>query len=111
MPRRRRGPWILHEHERNWVYALWAGEVCLYVGLTNNLPHRLSSHRNTQPWWHEVDRIVSDEVIGREAAMIFEEHDIKKYRPLYNIAHNPDRKKDPFQGIAIVEERGIRRGP
>ncbi|QLQ11123.1 MAG: GIY-YIG nuclease family protein [Nocardioidaceae bacterium] len=106
-PRRTRGPCIIHDNELNWVYSLWSGDACLYVGITNNLKRRLAQHRSGQPWWPEVDRIVSDKVIGRVPAMEFEAHDIRKYRPKYNIAHNPDHHRDPLGGIEHTE-RGLR---
>lgn len=103
--RRGRGPFALHGAEPNWVYALWSGNECLHVGLTSNLDKRLACHRSTKPWWGEVDRIVTDEVLGRELAMLHEAHDIKKFRPRYNTAHNPDRKKDPLAGLVIENRR------
>lgn len=109
MRRHTRGPFYIHENERNWVYSLWAGDVCLYVGLTNDLKRRLESHRY-KPWWSEVTRVVSDEVIGRSAAMEFEAHDIRKFRPRHNINHNPDHHK-PFLGGIPVENRGVRSAP
>ena len=87
MPRTRplnRRPFILH-NEAYWVYRLFAGERCLYVGRTANLPQRLGSHRSQKPWWPEVDRIEKDMVLTREVAMLDEEHFIRKLQPVHNI--------------------------
>jgi hypothetical protein len=106
---RRRGHWFRYDNEPNWVYSFWQGDECLYVGITNNLNRRIAAHRTSQPWWCLVDRIVSDEVLGRGAAMLFEEHDIIKYRPRFNVQYNPDRKASPSGGVP-VENRGVRHG-
>lgn len=75
-------PFVCHNGKHH-VYRLFAGDVCLYVGMTKDLPNRLAQH-HSKPWWDQVDRIEEHWVWGREIAMLTEEHYIRKLNPLHN---------------------------
>ncbi len=57
----------------------------LYVGMTNDPESRFIAHRNTQPWWHQVDHIRIQKLKSREALARAEAAAIQMEQPLYNI--------------------------
>lgn len=72
-----------------YVYELWSGLVCLYVGRIGNsgpglMYRRLASHRADKPWWADVTEIMvsvfgsHEEVAAEEPRRIFE------LQPIYN---------------------------
>jgi hypothetical protein len=72
-----------------YVYELWSGLVCLYVGRVGNsgpgsMFKRLQGHRSGKPWWPDVTDITvtafesHDEIAEEEPRRIFE------LQPVYN---------------------------
>lgn len=77
-------PFVCHNY-RHWVYRLYDGDTCLYVGMTKNLDQRLASHRSGKPWWPQVDRVESEWYYTRSEAMIYEEGLIQDLDPVHNV--------------------------
>lgn len=74
----------------HWVYEIWAGDLCLYVGMTSNLRRRLGEHRRTQPFWRIATDVRSVECADRRSADLLEWATIAKLRPANNFVGNPD---------------------
>ena len=85
-------------HERNqrttYVYQLWAGEECLYVGMTFQPGSRLHSHF-FKPWFAGVTRIEISAYDDRDAGMLAEKRLIQDLMPPLNTAHTgrPTRRR------------------
>jgi hypothetical protein len=68
------------------VYTLYDAEgAAIYVGVTENLPHRLAAHRR-RSWYGYVRRVEFREFSSREDAEEFEWARIGELRPRYNRA-------------------------
>lgn len=60
----------------------------LYVGISVNLPSRLSTHIKEKEWWHDVVQVTVEMLPDRESALEAEKLAIRAERPLYNVQHN-----------------------
>lgn len=60
----------------------------LYVGLTNNIHGRFSSHAGKQPWWAEVADCRVEFLPSRDALREAEVVAIRAEKPRYNVIHN-----------------------
>lgn len=67
------------------VYELWRGDVCLYVGMTSNLPARLSAHRARNAMVQSSTRIEVMSCLTQAAAADLEQQKIRELRPANNI--------------------------
>ena len=72
-----------------YIYEIWAGEVCLYVGrVGDNGPrsvrYRLSSHAGDKPWWPEVTRISVTSLASHEEIAAEEPRRIRELAPRHN---------------------------
>jgi excinuclease UvrABC nuclease subunit len=68
------------------VYCLMdADGNTLYVGSTNNMQSRLTSHRRQKYWWGEVASIELVECESMSAARALELETIRERQPAYNI--------------------------
>lgn len=65
-----------------------AAGALLYVGITVNLPTRLTRHRDDKPWWTEVARITVEHHANRNTVLAAERHTILAEKPRHNIQHN-----------------------
>lgn len=66
------------------VYEIWMHDVCLYVGMTGNLPQRLANHRRRQPWHRVQTHVVVTECPDRRSAESMEARQIRKLWPANN---------------------------
>lgn len=71
------------------------GGVLLYIGITDDLPTRLSSHRREKSWWREWRGITATPYPSRQALEAAEIEAIKAEKPLYNVTHNRPRPTVP----------------
>ncbi|MFI5769617.1 GIY-YIG nuclease family protein [Streptomyces sp. NPDC051658] len=60
----------------------------LYVGITDDLEHRWTSHAATKPWWPEVATRSIEWRPTRAHALAAEAEAIRTEKPLHNIQHN-----------------------
>ena len=60
----------------------------LYVGITVNLPARLSRHRDEKEWWVDVVRVSIEWFPDRDSVLAAEKAAIRSEQPRYNIQHN-----------------------
>jgi hypothetical protein len=75
-------------HQRTALYRFFgADDQLLYVGITDRLGERWSTHMRTKPWWPKVRRQTSEWYDTRTAAADAERLAIREERPLYNVAH------------------------
>lgn len=73
-----------------YLYRFWDSDgVLLYVGITDDIQKRWSTHSKTQPWWGRVSRKGFQQYETREEAAAAESTAIRIERPLYNIQGNP----------------------
>lgn len=87
------------DHRPHFVYELWAGPRCLYVGMTVNLRSRLGDHRRYRPGFTEVR---TTEVSSRNSAEGLERRLIFLLRPSNNLQWNPEYDK------SLVDRPGFR---
>jgi nitrate reductase alpha subunit len=78
------------------VYAFKAGTIVVYVGMTERpVEARAAAHRHSSPWW---DPTLTVETLSfydnSTAAWKAERAAIAKYRPMFNITGNPDKRKE-----------------
>src|SRR5215475_8874616 len=72
-----------------YVYELWTGLVCLYVGRVGNsgpglMYRRLAGHRAAKSWWPDVTDIVVSAFGSHEAVAAEEPRRIFELQPVYN---------------------------
>jgi hypothetical protein len=72
-----------------YVYRLWAGDACLYVGRVGDsgprAPQpRLNHHRRVKPWWAEVTRIEVAAFPDHPSIVAEEGMQIVTLKPLHN---------------------------
>jgi predicted GIY-YIG superfamily endonuclease len=78
-----------------FVYAAYdRNDKLLYVGITDDLWGRMSQHRRLSRWWKHMERLDWEEWPDREAALGKESVLIRRHRPPYNIAGNPDARRN-----------------
>lgn len=71
------------------IYKMYNKDnVCIYVGITNDMKVRMSQHKNDKEWFNEVNRIEHSEYMNRNEAKIFEIYYISKLNPIYNDDHS-----------------------
>lgn len=69
----------------NIVYRAFSkNNDLLYIGVTQNLKSRVSTHKSSKEWWGEVDRIDEESFDDRISAMKAEVVAIKLENPKYN---------------------------
>ena len=69
----------------NIVYRAFSkNNDLLYIGVTQNLKSRVSTHKSSKEWWGEVDRIDEESFGDRISAMKAEVVAIKLENPKYN---------------------------
>lgn len=66
-----------------------AGDTLLYIGITADLPTRITDHSDEKAWWLGVARITVEHYPDRASVLEAEKRAIIAERPLYNIRHNP----------------------
>ncbi len=62
----------------------------IYVGITARKTRRNSEHNAHAVWWPYVVRQEVDHFPNREEALVHERALIVRYRPPFNVQHNPD---------------------
>lgn len=82
-------PAPLHGDLPTYVYEAYdaKGEL-LYVGTTETLKARLSSHRASKPWWGEVTSVQHTAHGTRQSAIEAETELIRTRAPKYNVTHS-----------------------
>lgn len=60
----------------------------LYVGISLSAISRLSSHKNSSPWFHKISSVKIEGCESKASAIQKEKEAIKKERPMYNISHS-----------------------
>ena len=96
MGRDRGGCSVTKPSGRTALYRVWGGEgVLLYIGVSNNLPHRWNNHMRVQPWWGELRSLTVEWYETRDEAEAAEETAIKAEQPKYNVTHlaGPTRRR------------------
>ena len=69
----------------NIVYRAFSkNNDLLYIGVTQNLKSRVSTHKSSKEWWGEVDRIDEESFDDRISALKAEVVAIKLENPKYN---------------------------
>lgn len=69
----------------NIVYRAFSkNNDLLYIGVTQNLKSRVSTHKSSKEWWLEVDRIDEESFDDRISALKAEVVAIKLENPKYN---------------------------
>lgn len=69
----------------NIVYRAFSKDnELLYIGITQDLKSRVSTHKSSKEWWGEVDRIDEESFDDRVSAMKAEVRAIKSENPKYN---------------------------
>ena len=79
-----------------WVYLIYSGDECLYVGQSGDLPARIRQHTRTQPWWPTVTEVRAMVEPNSASASELETRLIRELRPAHNKQANPD--VDPPRG-------------
>lgn len=69
----------------SFVYKIYREGQLIYVGISENLKQRMSSHKQDQ-WYAAHDKCVYAEFPNRTVAELYETYLINKYEPTYNIA-------------------------
>ena len=87
----------------------WDGLEVLYVGYSSNIGRRLAEHSFDKPWWPKVTDIMLQNFTTYEAAVVFEEAEIKKWTPVYNHlgVKAPYIRPDPPADVYAALERRI----
>lgn len=83
------------------LYRLYGEEeTLLYVGMSMNLPARMTQHKVQKVWWQSVRHITVDHFDSRRAVLDAEREAIQSERPLWNIQHSvgaSDRPRLPSE--------------
>lgn len=87
---RRRGTYTAQAGTLVYVARAITGAV-LYVGVTDNLFSRMAQHCQQSRWWDTMDTLSWEEWPDRESALRQETRLIVRYKPPFNVIHNPDR--------------------
>lgn len=70
------------------LYRLYAADgVLLYVGISNNWPHRMKQHQRDKSWWGEVRNVSTQTFATRKEAERAEAAAIRNERPSHNVKH------------------------
>lgn len=77
-----------------YVYQLWSGPTCLYVGRVGNsgpqrMLRRLGQHARSQPWWPEVTRVKVETFATHEEIVATEQRLIGELGPVHNRQYSP----------------------
>jgi excinuclease UvrABC nuclease subunit len=73
------------------VYLYYAANGRLvYVGVTDRGTRRMHEHADSKPWWPLVAGCAIEHYTSRTAALAREKFVIERYRPVFNVQHNPD---------------------
>ena len=79
-------------YAQHFVYELWAGDECLYIGMTSRLGQRLAAHARS-PWFSLVTRVVADAVDGNRHDALREEFSrLDRHQPTHNIYGTDGRR-------------------
>ena len=96
------------------VYGLVSADSeIIYVGMSANVDARLVSHRNNQPWAHEIaSHVTFADALDLRTAQCLEAQTIAEHRPCHNVQYNPDRRLDgkPVTVGFAIRSRRIRCG-
>lgn len=71
------------------VYEIWAGDLCLYVGMTCDLKRRLSVHRSRNTWHRVTTEVRTTTCPDRASATRVEAERIGVLRPANNVIGSP----------------------
>jgi predicted GIY-YIG superfamily endonuclease len=87
------------------LYRFYDSNDCLlYIGITNDLGRRLSSHARGQPWWHKVTRATVQRFNDRDQLAASEVDAIRSEQPKYNSAH---AGTPPMEKIHVKPKRAV----
>lgn len=71
------------------LYRFWShNHELLYIGISSNLPQRITEHRQNKKWWTDIATITVEHFPDRASVSAAEKIAIQNERPLWNIAHN-----------------------
>lgn len=87
------------------VYEVWAGDVCLYVGMTFNLKGRMSCHRSRSNWALFPHEVRVSEYPNRPEAEFAEAKRIYELRPANNL-RVPARMPTAWPGVTYHQRAG-----
>lgn len=79
------------DQKRHTLYRAWKDEELLYIGITINLPQRLTAHVGGASWRDEVTHMTFErlaEDLDRQGALAAEARAIREERPRYNVMGN-----------------------
>lgn len=98
-----------------YVYELWAGLVCLYIGRVGNsgpcsMYNRLGGHRSSKPWWDDVTDIVVSKFESHEEIAAEEPRRIFEMQPVYNRTYAARCKRGHPRPFVEREDRFDRPG-
>lgn len=75
------------------VYRYYDSDGALvYVGITSKGPQRQSQHTVTAEWWPHVARQDVEHYPSRDEAAARERELIQRFRPPFNVQHNPEHE-------------------
>lgn len=74
-----------------------AGGTLLYIGITADLPTRLTNHRDDKAWWLGVTNVTVEHYPDRTSVLEAERRAIVAERPLYNQQHNTESPPDQLR--------------
>lgn len=78
------------------LYRLYGEEeTLLYVGMSMNLPARLTNHRVQKEWWTAVHHIGVEHFDSRRKVLDAEREAIQSEHPLWNIQHRVGPPSEP----------------
>lgn len=92
------------------LYRLFdADDRLLYVGISLHAIQRATEHRRDKPWWPLVARMEFEhlEVESRADAEAIEREVIAVERPVYNVAHHPERRPTRPKIVCRVCDRPV----
>lgn len=73
------------------LYRFWKDEELLYIGITCNIPTRVREHKNSKPWWTDVNQITLEHYATRQDVEAAERQAIQNEEPVWNVTYNSGR--------------------
>ncbi len=84
------------------VYRLYdRADLLLYVGITDNWERRRKHHAVVQPWFPLVDRVETETVESREAALLRERDLVRSLAPVHN---RQLQLREPYHPVDDMDE-------